>query len=164
MWNINIHLCYPVVAVILLCYRNPTMSRCLCVLHSAIFHNVLYWKVGSIYIGSPGVYYSDPVSLSLGTLTFILVCGPKGRTKGACERAAAEFWILVNWISLQNIALWTAILTQFEALELYSSLILRLWSLQPLKICDYGVSESRVLRTEKYWNGGVLRTTRTRRV
>ena len=85
---------------------------------------------------------------------------PERPNRGACEQTTAQFGTLVNWS-----------LTHLGALELSSTLILRLWSLKSLKICNLGVkvgswewknAEMGVLRTARRAWKGVFRAAHTR--
>ena len=58
----------------------------------------------------------------------------------------------LNFLTKCSLVNWN--LPQFEALELNSLLILKLWSLKFLKIHGFW-GEIRVLRAEKCWNGGL---------
>ena len=84
---------------------------------------------------------------------FGIVCGQKGQTEGLVN---GHCWIWypceLNFLKC-SLVKWS--LAHFGTSELNSSvLILKLWRLKILKDCHLW-GESRVLRTEKCWNGGL---------
>ena len=96
-------------------------------------------------------------ALVVGESTFMWVqlCGQRVE-KGERELTSAEFRILENWISEQNVAMWR----EFESFRTFFFFfffflpILKLRSSKFLEMCDFG-GESRFLRAETCWNGGL---------
>ena len=100
--------------------------------------------------------HSSMLAFPGGYSTLILVKGmqPKGPSRGACERTTAKLGTLVDWISEQNVALWSEfwpiwgfqreLSPNFKALELKISR--NLWF----------EGKNRILRTGKQWNGSLV--------
>ena len=65
-----------------------------------------------------GLYFFNTHGRGGGVLNFHLGIGVKRPNKGLTELTTTKFGALENWISEQNIMLWTDFWPYFEALEL----------------------------------------------